>query len=156
MSTRPLRKIAFAAPPAPATAAAPAVALGVLLAEADGRWRVRLGAGERMVDADPTVDPALLREAMASGARVVLDASDPDAPVVVGALVTARALTVDRSGAVDAQVRRFAITASEETLLRAAGAFVRVAREDVELYGLRVVSRARELCRVLGRMVKIN
>src|SRR5262245_24418160 len=132
MSTRPLRHIQVQ----PQPDAAPGIALGVLLAEADGRWRVRLGTGEKMVGVDPTVDPALLREALRSGARVVLDTTDPEAPVVVGALVTGRALTIDRAGDVAAQVRRFKVTAAEEALLSAAGAFVRVAREDVELYGL--------------------
>src|SRR5215471_10505978 len=132
------------------------VALGLVVGELDGRWRTRVGGVEQLVDADPAVDPLLVREAAATGARVVLDAP-PDGPaVIVGVIATRRALTVDRDGAVDARVRRFTLTATEEALLAGPGAFVRLKLDDVELYGRRVVSRARELCRVLGRMVKIN
>jgi uncharacterized membrane protein len=144
------------APAAPAAAPVAGVTLAVLVGESDGRFRARLAGAEREVAVDASVDPELLREAIRSGARVVLDASGEGPPVVVGALATARALTIDRTGAVEAKLRRFALTASDEALLAAAGAFVRLKRDDVELYGKRVVSRARELVRVLGRMVKIN
>jgi hypothetical protein len=137
--------------PAPEDAPAPAVGLGVVLGEEDGRWRARVGGAERLLDADASVDPALLREAAATGARVVLDGA-----VIVGVLATRRALTIDPQGAVEAHVRRFALTAADEALLAGPGAFVRLKLDDVELYGRRVISRARELCRVLGRMVKIN
>jgi hypothetical protein len=110
-----------------------------------------VGGAERLLAADASVDPALLREAAATSARVVLDGA-----VIVGVLATRRALTIDREGAVEAHVRRFALTATDEALLSGPDAFVRLKLGDVELYGRRVVSRARELCRVLGRMVKIN
>jgi hypothetical protein len=135
---------------------APGIGLGLIVGEADGRWRTRVGGRERLLDADPSVDPALLREAAASGARVVLEASEEGAPVIVGVLATRRALTVDRTGAVEAEVRRLALTATEEALLRGPDAFVRLKLDEVELYGRRVVSRARELCRIMGRLVKIN
>ena len=139
-----------------AVAAEPGIALGLLLGELDGRFRARVGGVERLVDVDPSVDPELLREAIRSGARVVLEPTEAGALAVVGVLSTARVLTIDRSGAVEAQVRRIALSASEEALLAAPGAFIRAKREDIELYGRRVISRARELYRVLGRMVKIN
>jgi hypothetical protein len=147
--------VAIKRSPAPAPAA-PGVALAVLLGEVDGRFRARVGGAEHLVTADPSVDPELLREAIRTGARVVLDAAGDGDPVIVGALATARALVIDRTGAVEAKLRRLALTASEEALLAGPGAFVRLKLQDVELYGRRVVSRARELCRVLGRMVKIN
>jgi hypothetical protein len=132
------------------------IALGVVMGEAAGGWRVRHGRTEQPLQADPCVDPALLREAAATGARVVLDASADGPPVIVGVIATRRALTVDPDGAVEARVRRFSLTASEEATLAGPGAFVRLKLDDVELYGRRVISRARELYRVLGRMVKIN
>jgi hypothetical protein len=138
--------------PAPAS-----LGLAVVVGAApDGRWRVRAGGADVVADADPAIDPALLREAIATGARVVLEVAPGVPPVIAGVLATARALTIDRSGAVEAEVRRLALTATEEALLRGPGAFVRLKIDEVELYGKRVVSRARELCRLLGRMVKIN
>src|SRR3954468_10416162 len=95
------RSVATEAREAPAL---PAVALGVVLGEAGGgRWRVRAGGVERLLAADASVDPALLREAAASGARVVLDAGS-EAAVIAGVLATQRALTIDRDGAVTAEV----------------------------------------------------
>lgn len=164
-----------AQPQAPATDAGPSIALGVVVGQQPGAteereeatgglWQVRLGgrtgasasADLRPCAADASVDPALLREAIATGARVVLDRDESGEMTIVGVLATRRALTIDRTGAVEADVRRFSITAAEEALLRASGAFLQIKLDDVELYGKRVVSRARELYRVLGRMVKIN
>ena len=48
------------------------------------------------------------------------------------------------------------IRASEETLLTGAAAFVQLKAGEVELYGERIVGRARELCKLLGRMIKMN
>jgi hypothetical protein len=153
MSLIPMRR------PHPQDVPAPQPALGlavVLAPESDGRWRVCAGGAELIATADAAIDPALLREAIATGARVVLETPDGGAAVIAGVLATARALTIDRTGAVEAEVRRLALTATEEALLRGPGAFVRLKLDEVEMYGRRVVSRARDLYRVLGRMVKIN
>jgi hypothetical protein len=53
-------------------------------------------------------------------------------------------------------VKRFVVTAAEEAMLRTRAAFVQVRGADVETFGDRVVSRARELLKVLGRNVRIN
>ncbi|MFO0604177.1 MAG: hypothetical protein U0324_13430 [Polyangiales bacterium] len=136
-------------------AAAAGVALGVVEASAgDGQWRVRVGAAVYAMACDPSVDPRVVDEAAASGARVVVDLAAE--PVIVGALVTARPVTVGRDGVVSLEVKRFVVTAAEEALLRTRSAFVQVKGADVESYGNRVVSRARELLKVLGRNVRIN
>src|SRR5262245_36859066 len=120
--------------PEAAPAPLPAIALGVLVGELDGRFRARIAGAERLVDADASVDPELLREAVRTGARVVLEpgADGAAAPVIVGVLATARALTIDRTGAVEADVRRFVLRAREEALLAATGAFVRAKRQEIE------------------------
>lgn len=147
-----VRKMAARAPqPQPVAG----VALGVVEGRAgDGQWRVRVGAAVHAMACDPSVDPRVVDEAAASGARVVVDlAADP---VIVGALVTARPVTVGRDGVLALEVRRFVVTAAEEAMLRTQSAFVQVKGGDVESYGHRVVSRARELLKVLGRNVRIN
>lgn len=138
-ATRPARHAPKAAPAG--------VLLGRVLGREGDACRVRAGGVERVLRCDPTVDPALLEE----GARVVIDDD-----LVVGLLVTARAVTIGRDGAVDAAVKGFRVTAEEDITLRSPGAFVRVRGVDLELYGNRVLTRARELVKVLGRMVKIN
>ncbi len=140
-------------PPARAAEQHPSLTLGVVVAVEAGRALVRSGTLERRCAVDPSVDPALLAEAARTGARVVGALAEP--PVVVGALSTHRTLAIDAAGGVDVALERFRVTAPD-LQLRSTGAFVRVAGEQVELYGTRVVGRARELVKLLGRMVKLN
>jgi hypothetical protein len=133
------------------------VQLGALLGRADGegRWRVRAGFVELLAQCDPSVDPTLLDEACVNGARVVLDTS-AGAPVIVGTLAVSRSLTVSREGDVDAKVRSLKIAAETEALVQTPHAFLRLQGDEVELSGGRVLTRARELLKLLGRMVKVN
>lgn len=132
------------------------VQLGVLLArEPEGRWRVRAGYTEQSARCDASVDPALLDEALAAGARVVLDTSEGE-PVIVGTLAVSRALGVSREGDVSATVRSLKLVARDEAVVQTPHAFLRLQGEEVELYGGRVLTRARELLKLLGRMVKVN
>lgn len=148
-----VRRVTAKAPRA--ALAASAMTLGVIEARVgDDRWRVRAGRETFIAVCDPSVDPALLDEAVRTGARVVVDLADE--PVIAGALSTSRAVTYDREGAVLIEARRFVVTAAEEALLRTRAAFVQVKGGDVESFGERVVSRARELLKVLGRNVRIN
>ncbi len=127
------------------------IQLGRAIARQGQAFRVRVGGFERELSLDAAVDPALLDEAIASGARVVVEGD-----VIVGALTTARAVLIGRDGGVDAQVARFQVTAKDELTLRSAGAFVLLRGGEVELFGNRVLTRARELVKLLGRMVKVN
>jgi|GEM_PF-3117624 len=135
--------------------ALPGVALGVVEARAgEHHWRVRVGAAVLVATRDAAVDPALVEDACATGARVVLDLSA--GAVIAGVLLTARPVTIDREGSVHVAVERFVVTAAEEATLRTGAAFVQVKGADEESFGNRVVSRARELLKVLGRNVRIN
>ena len=135
------------------------VLLGKLLEPAEGgRWRVDLGAVQRDLAVDESVDPALLDEAHAAtpiaGARVLVDAAGE--PTIVGVVATRRALTVDPEGRVEHSVRSLKVTAEEEVLLRVPGAFVRAKAREIEVYGDRVLTRARTLAKVLAAMIKLN
>jgi hypothetical protein len=140
----------------PAAVAAGPISLATVMSRADDRWRVGAAGGSRVIAADPSVDPALLEACVASGGHVVIDEAGAAGPRIVGALATAPALTIDRAGNVDARVKRFRITASDEALLRTLSSFLRVKGDDVEIFGQDVVTRARELCRLFGRMIKLN
>lgn len=142
-------------PPATrAVYAPPPVQLGVVVAREGDRWRVRVGREERLLSRDASVDEALVDEAMATGARVVVDLDE--GPAVVGVLLTRRALTVTPDGDVEASVRRFKVSARDEAVLQTPGAFVRAKGDEVELFGARVLTRAREVARILARMIKLN
>jgi len=130
------------------------ILLATVLAREGERFRVRAGGRERLAARDAAVDPALLDEAIATGARVVLE--DGVATTIVGALATARSVLIDREGRVRVAVERFEVTAGEEVLLRTGAAFVRVKGDEVELFARRVLARARELARVLARAIQLN
>ena len=131
-----------------------AVLLATVLAEEAGGWRVRIGAREQVVALDPSVDPALVREAMAQGARALVEARP--SPALVGVVQTSRALRVDRGGKVDATVERFQVQAHQGATLKTASAFLQVKGAEVELYGERILTRAREVAKILARMINLN
>jgi hypothetical protein len=133
---------------------------GITLAKVMGRvpggWRVRVGGIERLAMLDGAVDPALVDEAQASGARVVLDTSEPPAVLIVGLLTTARPVSLDRNGDLAVRARRILLDATERALVRLPGAFVEVKQGEIELYANRVVTRAREMAKTLAAMIKLN
>jgi hypothetical protein len=120
---------------------------------ADGWW-VSLGGEARLVAADPSVDPALLAEAHAQRARVVVE--DGPRPAIVGVLLTSRPIVIDRAGVVDVEVERFSVTARREAILKSATAFLRLSAVEAEVYGVRVIARARETAKILARMIALN
>lgn len=131
----------------------PTLTLAKVLRRDSAGWRVQVGERQWTVSCDPVVDPALVEEAIAAGGRVVIEGEK--SPAIVGVLSTRRAVTLDRDGNIDARVKRFSI-AAEEVLVKAAGTFLQLKGEEIELYGNRILARARELTRLLGRMIKLN
>jgi len=123
--------------------AAGGIRLAVVVGREGDLFRVRAGRWERLAACDPSVDHALVEAALTSGARVVLE--EQPAPVIVGALATRRAVEVGPGD-----------EASEEAVLRTRSAFVRVKDDEVEMFGGRILSRARELARVLARAIQLN
>jgi hypothetical protein len=130
------------------------VLLATLVAEEAEGWRVRIGSREQVLPLDPSVDPALMREALEDGARVLVESSDM--PMLVGMVQTSRALRVDRRGEVKAQVERFSLHARQGATLKTSAAFLRVKGAEVELYGRQVLTRAREVAKILARMISLN
>lgn len=130
------------------------VLLGRLIRREDDQWWVTLAGAERRLPVDSSVDPALLDEASGRGARVLIDQSDE--PVIVGVVATQRSLVIDEEGEVDARVERFRLTAAREVLLRTPGAFVRAKAREVEVFGNKVLSRGRELAKMMAAVIELN
>lgn len=130
------------------------VMLGRLIERGERGWVIDLGALRREVSVDESVDPALLDEAHETGARVLVDASA--SPSIVGVVATRRGLSLDREGRVSAKVKALEIDAEEEVLLKVPGAFIRAKAREVEVYGERVITRARNLAKILAAMIKLN
>src|SRR5262249_26362831 len=134
----------------------PGLRLGRILGQGPEGWRVEMGGEEVAAAVDASVDPALLADAAKSGARGVLESAHEGRWVLVGLLATQRAVAIDRHGDVDAQVRRFKVSAEGEVLFKQPGAFLQLKLGEAELYATRIACRARELTRLLGRMIKLN
>lgn len=134
---------------------APGVGLGTVLAAEGSGWRVRTAAGERVVSLDLSVDPLLVEEARLSGARVLLELG-PTGAVLVGVVQTSRALRIDRDGVVEAEVERFSLHARSEAVLKTVSAFLQLKAGEVELRGIRTLVRAREMAKVLARIISLN
>lgn len=141
---------------APMPAPVPGLRLGRAVRAEPRGWRLSFGGEEVVASVDPCVATALLEEAARSGARVVVERTESGGHTVVGLLTTERAVTIDRAGDVQAQVRRWKVVASDEVLMQAPGSFLQLKLSEAELYANRVVCRARELTRLLGRMIKLN
>lgn len=129
----------------------PPIHLARVLGRTETGWRVSAGGSEREVTADASVDPALLEAAIADERRVVLEAG-----VIVGSLATHRSLEIDREGGVEAALTRLVVDVREQALLRTVKAYVRLAPSEVELYGGKVVTRAREVAKTLARLISLN
>ena len=151
---RPQRKTPAAATSPRVVYTQPPAMLGVVLGRGVNGWRVRLGDVERELPADPAVDEALLEEAALTGGRALVDTSAQ--PVLAGLLVTSRSVRISRTGVVDAEVNDFRVTSEKDILLRTRETFVQLRETEVELHGNRIVARARELAKILGRMIKLN
>lgn len=121
----------------------------------DAPWSVRVGGTEFRATVDASVDPTLLREAAARGAAVLVD-WNRGAPIIVGVLTTQRSLTIDDQGRVDATVESLRIVAKKKLVLSVTGAFVQLADREAEIYGTRVLVRARELAKTLAAMISFN
>jgi hypothetical protein len=149
--SRTAKKLFVLPAPAPQEAGEIVIRIARVLTRERDRFRVRWGRCEEMVDCDPSVDPALVESAIESGTRVVVEDG-----VIVGALATARAVPVGRDGTVSVSVKRFEVTAHEEALLKTPSAFLCIKGDEVEIFGRRLLYRARELARVLARAIQLN
>jgi hypothetical protein len=137
---------------------APAIALGRVQEVSDTRARVRVGGVVQWLDIDPSVDPALVEEARARNARVVIDGGadgEEVGPCVVGVLMTTRTLEIARRGNVEAKVKKLVLDA-DEALIRTPKAFLRLRASVSELFGEELVVRGRLLTRIFGKTIKLN
>lgn len=133
----------------------PPIQLARLVTEENGRWRIELGGGLQLVDASPDVDPALLRDVAARSGRVLVETAD-GVPRIAGALQVRRAIEIDENGDVVTTLRSMRVRATREIQLTTERALVWIKGEDVELYGKEVLTRAREVAKILGRLISLN
>lgn len=129
------------------------IAIATVVAREGDRFRIQCGRRERIASCDSSVDPAVVEEAISSGARVVVEWGSE--PAIVGALVTARAVRIERDGDVRLCAKRFRVSA-EEAIVQTPSAFLSLKGDEVEIFARRILSRARELARILARAIQLN
>lgn len=103
---------------------------------------------------DTAVDPALVDEAATTGARVIVEMGE--SPTIAGVLLVSRPLSIGRDRRVDAEVESFTVSARESATLKTSSAFVQVKAREVELYGEKVLARARNLVKLAAAMIRLN
>ncbi len=131
----------------------PPITLALVLAREEAGYRVRVGVSEALFELDAAVDPALIDEAIATKARVIVD---PSTNSICGVLMTRRALHIDRDGDVRADVRRLEISTAEGALLKTPRSFLQLDDERLELFARETVVRARDAFRALAQLIKLN
>ncbi|MGE0784920.1 MAG: hypothetical protein AB7S26_04465 [Sandaracinaceae bacterium] len=133
----------------------PPLQLARLVREEDGAFVVAIAGTERRAERAEDVDPALLREVVERGGRVLVETQDGHLEIA-GVLTTRRPLEIDMNGDVSATVRTLRLRAAREVLLTTERAMMRIKGEDVELYGREVLARARDVAKILGRLISLN
>lgn len=129
----------------------PPIALATVLREEGDGFVVRVRGAERAAVLDASVDPALVRHAIETGARVVLEEM-----AIVGVLMTSPALTIDREGTVRAEVERIELTAKRDVLIKTAGAFVKLEGKRIEQFATEIHTRGRDVVRFLAAVIRLN
>lgn len=124
--------------------------------EAAGAACLSIGARSVTATIDPSVDPAVLRTAIARGERVIAQPED-GAWIVLGTLRTAATPGVDDIDDLTLRAKRIAIEAEHEVRLRSgAASLVLRARGYIESVASDITSRASSLHKIVGRMIRLN
>lgn len=150
----PAKERKLRAVPAAKTAPGAGILLCRVVSREGDRFRVRQGEREWLARCDGSVDPALIDHALVSHARVVVE--DDGEPVIVGTLATRRSVEIGRDLCVRVDVDRFEVAVAGEAILKSPSAFVSVKGDEVEIFARRILSRARDLARILARAIQLN
>lgn len=139
--------------PAPSGLSAPRL----LALDEDARIATVLLAGvESSAALDASLDPRVLRTALARGERVIVE-HDGGEPVVLGVLRTCATPGVDEGDDFVIRARRVAVEGAHEVSLRVGGSsLVMRALGHVEIASKTLVARAEGAQRFFARMIHMN
>lgn len=131
----------------------PPVSIGVVTSRQGREATVKVGSRECTLQIDATVTTGLVDLAIEDGRRVIID---PSTHTLCGVLQTSEALSIDRDGAVKADVQRFEIHAVEYARMQTAHSFLQLDDDRVEVFARETLLRARGTLRALARLIKLN
>lgn len=119
---------------------------------------ISLGNATRKARLSPTLSAAVVRTALENGEPVLVERSADGSVVVMGALRTQATPGVDKMKEIELEADRIHIKGRQEVSLSTSGATQIALRAigEIETYAGRIVSRAEEVHKIIGRMLRLN
>jgi hypothetical protein len=121
---------------------------------------IDVSIGGKIVEAkaSPTLHAAVLKTAQRTGEPVLVERNTDGSIVVVGGLRTRPTPGVDETKEITLEADRIHLKGRKEILLSTEGAASIALRAvgEIETYANRIVSRAEELHKIVGRMLRLN
>lgn len=119
---------------------------------------VRVGGRSLVAKASPTLQRAILVTAMRTGEPVLVERNADGSLVVVGGLRTQATPGVDDMKEIHLEADRIHLKGRREIVLSTEGVASLALRAagEIETYADRIVSRAEELHKIVGRMLRLN
>lgn len=141
----------------PATAM-PQLGLAFVLDVRGAEVDLRVGAASVVGEVSPVVHASVLRTAMERGEPVLVERAPSGALTVVGALRTQPTPGVDAMEEIELEADRIHLRGRKEITLSTSGVAQMALRAagEIETYASRIVSRAEELHKIVGRMLRLN
>lgn len=144
--------------PAPVPAAFGALALAFVCELRLPEVELSVGGTPVVGRAAPTLHPSVLETAKSRGEPVLVERQSNGAIVVVGALRTQPTPGVDAMEEIRLEANKIAIKGREEITLQTSGVAHIALRAvgEIESYAGRILSRAEEVHKIVGRMLRLN
>lgn len=139
-------------------AAVPLVAAVRLSSFDEAALSAEISVGRATVTAalDPAVDPAVMKTALARGERVIA-AEEDGGWVILGALRTAATPGVDEGREFAIKARRISVVGTDEvSVVSGAATLVMRAYGHVETIAQDITTRASQVHKIVGRMIRLN
>ena len=136
-----------------------ALGLAVLIAEnEDGSFDLRMRGRQISAKPAPTLSAAVLKTALSRGEPVLVERQDDGKIAIVGALRTQATPGIDEMEEIHLEADRVHLRGRKEVSLSTSGAAQIALRAigEVETYANRIVSRAEEVHKIVGRMLRLN
>ncbi len=123
-----------------------------------GEVDIQIGGRIVTAHAAPLLHAAVLDTAMTTGEPVLVERGPEGAITVIGALRTRPAPGVDRMKEVTIEADHIHLRGRKEIVLSTAGvaSIALRAAGEIETYADRIISRAEELHKIVGRMLRLN
>lgn len=134
------------------------LALALVIDASTPEIDVRVGGRSLVAKASPTLHPAILETAMRTGEPVLVERNADGSLSIVGGLRTQPTPGVDQTKEIHLEADHITLKGRKEIVLSTEGVASLALRAagEIETYADRIVSRAEELHKIVGRMLRLN